>query len=63
MPAIEVSGLCKTYRVYRKREGLWASVAGLFPREYKVGQFDAAVHRRGPRCRRNNRLPGGIAIS
>ena len=35
MPAIEVTGLCKTYRVYRKREGLWASVTGLFHREYK----------------------------
>lgn len=36
MPAIEVSGLCKTYRVYRKREGLWASITGLFHREYKT---------------------------
>jgi ABC-2 type transport system ATP-binding protein len=35
MPAIEVTGLCKTYRVYRKREGLWASITGLFHREYK----------------------------
>ncbi|MEW4529925.1 MAG: ABC transporter ATP-binding protein [Maioricimonas sp. JB045] len=36
MPAIEVSNLCKTYRVYRKREGLLASVRGLFHREYKT---------------------------
>ena len=35
MPAIEVHGLAKTYRVFRKREGLLASLAGLFHREYK----------------------------
>ena len=35
MPAIVVRDLCKTYRVYRKREGLFASVAGLFRREHK----------------------------
>jgi ABC-2 type transport system ATP-binding protein len=34
MPAIEVRELSKTYRVYRKREGLLASMAGLFRREY-----------------------------
>ena len=34
MPAIEVRELSKTYRVYRKREGLRASMAGLFRREY-----------------------------
>ncbi|MDA1014980.1 MAG: ATP-binding cassette domain-containing protein, partial [Planctomycetota bacterium] len=33
-PAIQVTGLCKEYRVYRKREGLWASVRGLFRRHY-----------------------------
>ena len=36
MPAIEVRELSKTYRVYRKREGLLASVAGLFRREYNA---------------------------
>src|SRR5580700_5582104 len=36
MPAIEVLELSKTYRVYRKREGLLASVAGLFRREYNA---------------------------
>lgn len=35
MPAIQVDQLSKTYRVYRKREGLRASIAGLFRREYK----------------------------
>ena len=36
MSAIEVHHLTKTYRVYRKREGVLASVTGLFKREYKV---------------------------
>ena len=35
MPAIEVRDLTKIYRVYRKREGLLASVTGLFHRDYK----------------------------
>jgi len=35
MLAIEANQLCKTYRVYRKREGVWASISGLFKREYK----------------------------
>ena len=35
MPIIELRGLTKTYRVYHKREGLLASVAGLFHREYR----------------------------
>jgi ABC-2 type transport system ATP-binding protein len=35
MPAIEVRELAKTYRVYRKREGLIASIGGLFRREYQ----------------------------
>ena len=35
MPAIEVQNLSKLYRVYRKREGVLASIAGLFRREYK----------------------------
>ncbi len=34
MPAISVRNLAKTYRVYRKREGLLASVRGLFRRKY-----------------------------
>ncbi len=36
MPAIEVQHLSKTYRVYRKREGVLASITGLFHREYKT---------------------------
>ena len=36
MPAIEVSHLSKQYRVYQKREGLWASLKGLFHRDYKT---------------------------
>src|SRR3984957_13907605 len=35
MPAIEVCSLSKTYRVYRKREGVLASIGGLFRREYQ----------------------------
>lgn len=34
MPAIQVRDLSKYYRVYRKREGLWASFTGLFHREH-----------------------------
>jgi len=36
MSAIEVHNLTKTYRVYRKAEGVMASVTGLFKRDYKV---------------------------
>ncbi len=35
MPIIELRGLTKTYRVYQKREGLLASIGGLFHREYR----------------------------
>src|SRR6056297_2902241 len=38
MPIIEVTGLTKSYRVYRKREGLRESVRGLFHREYNEVQ-------------------------
>jgi ABC-2 type transport system ATP-binding protein len=43
MPVIEVRGLAKTYQVYRKREGLRASIAGLFHREYKAVEAVAGV--------------------
>ncbi|MBI1313956.1 ATP-binding cassette domain-containing protein [bacterium] len=33
--AIEARSLCKQYRVYRKREGLLASIKGLFNRQYE----------------------------
>src|SRR4051812_19912282 len=36
MPVIEISGLTKSYRVYQKHEGLFASVRGLFHREYRA---------------------------
>ena len=35
MSAIEIRGLQKSYRVYQKKEGLWASLTGLFRREYR----------------------------
>ena len=35
MSAIEIRGLQKSYRVYQKKEGLWASLRGLFHREYR----------------------------
>ena len=35
MPVIEVRNLSKVYRVFRKREGLLASVRSLFHREYQ----------------------------
>ena len=34
MAIIEIEGLAKSYRVYQKKEGLWASMRGLFHREY-----------------------------
>jgi ABC-2 type transport system ATP-binding protein len=36
MSAISASRLTKTYRVFRKREGVLASIRGLFKREYKL---------------------------
>jgi ABC-2 type transport system ATP-binding protein len=35
MSMIEIRDLRKSYRVYQKREGVWASVQGLFHREYR----------------------------
>ncbi len=35
MPVIEIRGLEKSYRIYQKQEGLWASMRGLFQREYR----------------------------
>ena len=35
MSAIEIRGLQKSYRVYQKKEGLRASLTGLFRREYR----------------------------
>lgn len=42
MPLIEIEKLSKHYQVYQKQEGLWASVRGLFHREYRqVTALDA----------------------
>jgi ABC-2 type transport system ATP-binding protein len=38
MSAIEIEHLSKSYRVYQKQEGLWASIGGLFRREYREVQ-------------------------
>src|SRR5262245_31449015 len=35
MSVIEIRGLSKSYRVYQKKEGLGASLRGLFRREYR----------------------------
>ncbi|MCA9229420.1 MAG: ABC transporter ATP-binding protein [Planctomycetales bacterium] len=35
MSAIKIRGLKKSYRVYRKKEGLLASITGLFQRDYR----------------------------
>ena len=35
MAIIELEGLAKSYRVYQKREGLGASILGLFHRQYR----------------------------
>ena len=36
MAAIEVQDLCRQYKVYRKREGLWGALRGVFRREYEI---------------------------
>jgi ABC-2 type transport system ATP-binding protein len=38
MPIIDIQGLRKSYRVYQKKEGLLASLRGLFHREYREVQ-------------------------
>jgi ABC-2 type transport system ATP-binding protein len=47
MAVIEIEGLAKSYRVYQKKEGLGASIAGLFRRRYRnieaVRAIDLAV--------------------
>jgi ABC-2 type transport system ATP-binding protein len=35
MAIIEIENLCKSYRVYQKQEGIWASFRGLFRRQYR----------------------------
>ncbi|MFM7059247.1 MAG: ATP-binding cassette domain-containing protein [Planctomycetota bacterium] len=36
MPAIEVQDLCRQYKVYRKREGLWGALRGVFRRDHEI---------------------------
>ena len=36
MPIIEIAKLSKSYRVYQKKEGLGASLRGLFHRDFKT---------------------------
>src|SRR5215470_18680516 len=43
MAVIEIEGLAKTYRVYQKREGLAASIRGLFHRQYREVQAVAGI--------------------
>ena len=38
MPIIELEDLTKVYRVYQKKEGLWASLRGLLSRQYREVQ-------------------------
>lgn len=43
MLAIQVKDLAKTYHVYRKKEGVFASISGLFRREYNAVNAVAKV--------------------
>ncbi|MSR59144.1 MAG: ATP-binding cassette domain-containing protein [Planctomycetaceae bacterium] len=43
MIAVDVRNLCKTYRVFRKQEGLWPSIKGLFHREHQPVHAVAGV--------------------
>jgi ABC-2 type transport system ATP-binding protein len=43
MSTIEIEGLSKSYRVYQKQEGLRASIAGLFRRQYRTVQAVRAI--------------------
>lgn len=44
MAIIELHGLAKSYRVYQKKEGLWASMRGLFQREYREVKAVRGIH-------------------
>jgi ABC-2 type transport system ATP-binding protein len=43
MAAIEIEGLSKSYAVYQKKEGLLASIGGLFRREYRTIEAVRAI--------------------
>ena len=55
MSTIEIEGLAKSYRVYQKKEGLRASIAGLFRREHPGAS--GSGHRFARRRRGVGRLP------
>lgn len=44
MAVIEIENLTKNYRIYRKREGLLASIKGLFHREYREVKAVRAIN-------------------
>ena len=44
MAIIEITGLTKSYRTYQKKEGLLASVRGLFKREYREVEAVRGIH-------------------
>ncbi len=44
MPVIETSDLTKTFRVYKKKEGLWGGVQGLFHREFEIIQAASSIN-------------------
>ena len=44
MPIIEIQNLTKTYRVYQKNEGLFASLRGLFHRKYRHVEAVRAIN-------------------
>ena len=43
MPIIEIEKLAKSYRVYQKKEGLRASIGGLFRRQYRTVEAVRAI--------------------
>jgi ABC-2 type transport system ATP-binding protein len=43
MPAIEVQQLTKKFRTYKKKEGFWGGVSGLFRREYQTTEAVSSV--------------------
>lgn len=43
MSVIEIEGLAKSYRVYQKKEGLRASIGGLFRRRYRTVEAVRAI--------------------
>ena len=46
MPVIEVSGLTKTFRTYKKQPGFAGAIKGLFHRQYEqiVAVNDVQLH-------------------